>query len=128
MKNKGGFQEENDLNEFFNEAFEGNENVDGTDWMPSPVIQQFGSPWKSNRVNDDDDVDNPPEFDRRKQKQIVKKKKKKVVVNNIVDAENHIPGPPIAKPSHPWEGSAIGNPFDPLDGCKSWLEVDRIST
>ncbi|KAL7585419.1 hypothetical protein Lser_V15G44460 [Lactuca serriola] len=25
-----------------------------------------------------------------------------------------------------WAGSATGNPFDPLDGCKSWLEVDRI--
>ena len=26
-----------------------------------------------------------------------------------------------------WARSATGNPFDPLDGCKSWLEVDRVS-
>ncbi|CAI9296876.1 unnamed protein product [Lactuca saligna] len=69
-----------------------NENVDG-------------SPRVSNRVNEDDDVDNPPEFDCRKQKQIVKekekKKKKKVVSSKSVDAENHIPEPPIAKPSRP---------------------------
>ncbi|CAI9301255.1 unnamed protein product [Lactuca saligna] len=25
-----------------------------------------------------------------------------------------------------WAGSATGNPFDPLDGCKSWLKVDRV--
>ncbi|CAI9270698.1 unnamed protein product [Lactuca saligna] len=82
LKNKGGNQDDDDLQEFFNEAFEGNDNV-------------VGSPQKSNRVNEDDDVDKPPEFDRRKQKQIVKenKKKKKVVASEIVDAENHIPEP-----------------------------------
>ncbi|CAI9273373.1 unnamed protein product [Lactuca saligna] len=26
-----------------------------------------------------------------------------------------------------WAGSATGNLFDLLDGCKSWLEVDRVS-
>ncbi|CAI9276185.1 unnamed protein product [Lactuca saligna] len=25
-----------------------------------------------------------------------------------------------------WAGSAMGNPTDPLDGCKSWLEVNRV--
>ncbi|CAI9261453.1 unnamed protein product [Lactuca saligna] len=25
-----------------------------------------------------------------------------------------------------WAGSAMGNPIDPLDACKSWLEVDRV--
>ncbi|CAI9261824.1 unnamed protein product [Lactuca saligna] len=45
---------------------QGKENVDATYRMRSLVSQQFGSPRKSNRVNEDDDVDNPPEFDCRK--------------------------------------------------------------
>ncbi|CAI9281996.1 unnamed protein product [Lactuca saligna] len=78
----------------------GNENVDGNYRMPSPVGQQFGSLRNSNRINEDNDVDNKPKFDCRKQKQIVKeKKKKKVVDSDIVDAEKHVPEPPIAKPS-----------------------------
>ncbi|CAI9267829.1 unnamed protein product [Lactuca saligna] len=103
MKNKGGFREEDELEEIFNETFERSENVDGNYWMLSQVGQQFGNSRKSNRVNEDDDVDNQPEFDCRKQKQIVKekKKKKKVVASDIVDAKNHILEPPIVKPSRP---------------------------
>ncbi|CAI9268047.1 unnamed protein product [Lactuca saligna] len=105
-----------------------------------------------------------------------KKKKKVVVASDIMDAENHIPKPPVVKEGRPvrqlkpsqylsspyishvdiwgrllnkrrpndarwtimpssffgvfemfqWAGSATGNPFDPLDGCKSWLEVYRV--
>ncbi|CAI9271197.1 unnamed protein product [Lactuca saligna] len=80
----------------YNFRKEGNENVDGTYHMPNPVIQQFGSPRNSNRVNEDDDVDC------RKQKQIMKKKKKKkVFASDIVDAENHIAVPRVAKPRCP---------------------------
>nr|KAJ0193602.1 hypothetical protein LSAT_V11C800450970 [Lactuca sativa] len=109
LKNKGGIRDGDYLELFFSE---GNENV-------------VYSPQKSNRVNDDNDVGNPPEYDSRKQIKNEKKKKKKVVASDIVDAENHLPRPHVVKEGRPWAGSAMGNPFDSLDGCKSWLEVDR---
>ncbi|CAI9262258.1 unnamed protein product [Lactuca saligna] len=147
MKNKGGTRDGDDLEQFFNDAFDGNEDV-------------VYSPQKSNPVNEDDQVE---------------EEKKEVVARDIVDAENHIPIP-IVKEGRPvrqlkpsqyfscpyvshvdlwggllndrrpndarwtimsssffggfemfrWAGSATRNPFDPLDGCKSWLEVDRV--
>ncbi|CAI9262194.1 unnamed protein product [Lactuca saligna] len=111
MKNKGGVQKEDDLETYLDQAFEGNDNVDASFRMLSPMSQQFGSERKSSRVNEDDELDNQPKLDCRKQKQIVKKKKKKkkVVDSDIVDANNHIPEPPIQRPSRParklnWEG------------------------
>ncbi|CAI9300577.1 unnamed protein product [Lactuca saligna] len=84
-----------DNNEFFDATFRGNEDVGGSYRMTNPVNKQFGSPSNSNRVNKDDDVGC------RKQKQPVKEKKKKKIVANIVDAENHILVPPVAKLGRP---------------------------
>ncbi|CAI9294294.1 unnamed protein product [Lactuca saligna] len=83
LKNKGGTRDGDDLEQFFNDTFEGNEDV-------------VYSPQQSNRVNEDDHVVNPLEDDSRKQIADVKKnKKKKVVASDIVDAENHIPMPVV---------------------------------
>ncbi|CAI9288495.1 unnamed protein product [Lactuca saligna] len=77
LKNKDGTRDGDDLEQFFNDVFEGNEDV-------------VYSPQKSNRVNEDDHIGNPPEYDSRKQIAKEKKKKKEVVASDIVDAENHI--------------------------------------
>ncbi|CAI9301256.1 unnamed protein product [Lactuca saligna] len=68
MKNKGGTRDGDDLEQSFNDAFEGNEDV-------------VYSPQKSNPLNEDDHVE--------------EEKKKEVVARDIVDAENHVPRPAV---------------------------------
>ncbi|CAI9269240.1 unnamed protein product [Lactuca saligna] len=83
LKKKRGTRDGDDLEQFFNDVFEGNEDV-------------IYSPQKSNRINEDAHVGNPQEYDSRKQIAKEKKKKKKeVVASDIADAENHILKPVV---------------------------------
>ncbi|CAI9264100.1 unnamed protein product [Lactuca saligna] len=158
----GGTRDGDDLEDFFNKAFEGNDNVGGS-------LQKLNRKKKKKKVVASEIVDAENQIPGHpvvKQGRPVSQLKHSqhlsppyVSVQNALRYRTGCNAPALYMGNKPavflkhqlynekmeakfwdllfyaselgfldeaWAGSATGNPFDPLDGCKSWLEVDSL--